>query len=335
MKLSKEVKVGIFAFAGIVIFILGFNFMMGFNFLKTYSRYYVVYNNTNGIIKSTQVLINGFKIGQVEEVDLLNPGDASKILVTIAVDGSIKMPKGTTAQISSTDLLGTKALQLRLGTGSTILQPRDTLDASVEEGLAETINNLVSPLKEKSEQVLATLDRVLQSMNSIFDSTGTAKLSNGVDDLTGTLHHVRNITMRLDNLTQNQEGRLNNMFAHTESILLNLKNNNEVLTHSLKNVAKITDSIAASDLKQTISNLNTSLASLHIMLDKVNRGEGTLGQLANNDELYKNLSSSSKELSLLLADMQKYPGRYVTVSVFGGSKRAEKSDKKREQDQKK
>lgn len=335
MKLSKEVKVGIFAFVGIVIFVLGFNFMMGFNFLKTYSRYYVVYSNTGGVIKSTQVLINGFKIGQVEEVELLNPGDASRILVTIAVDGSIKMPEGTRAKITSTDLLGTKALQLQLGSGTTVLQPLDTLESAIEEGLAETINNLVSPVKEKSEQVLATLDRVLQSMNSIFDSTGAKKLSNGVDDLTGTLSHVRNIAQRLDNLTQNQEGRLNSMFAHTESILLNLKNNNEVLTHSLKNVAKITDSLAASDLKQTIAHLNSSLASLHVMLDKVNRGEGSLGQLANNDELYKNLSSSSKELSLLLADMQKYPGRYVTVSVFGGSKRAEKSDKKREQDQKK
>lgn len=335
MKLSKEAKVGIFAFAGIVIFILGFNFMMGFNFLKTYSRYYVVYANTGGVIKSTQVLINGFKIGQVEEVDLLHPGDASRILVTIAVDGSIKMPKGTKAKITSTDLLGTKALQLELGNGTTVLHPFDTLEPAVEEGLAETINNLVSPVKEKSEQVLATLDRVLQSMNSIFDSTGTKKLSNGVDDLTGTLHHVRNITQRLDNLTKNQEGKLNNMFAHTESILLNLKNNNEVLTHALKNVSKITDSIAASDLKQTISRLNGSLAALQTMLDKVNRGEGSLGQLANNDELYKNLTSSSKELSALLADMQKYPGRYVTISVFGGNKRAEKADKKREQEQKK
>lgn len=334
MKLSKEIKVGLFAFTGVVVFVVGFNFMMGFSFFKPYSRYHVVYSNTGGVVKSTQVLINGYKIGQVEEVSLLVPGDASKILVTMAVDGSIKLPQGTAAEISSSDLLGTKIIQLNLGNGTTILQENDTLQSSIEEGLAESISKMVSPIKEKSEQVLATLDRVLQSLNSVFDSSGTVKLSKGVDDLTGTLSHVRNITMRLDNLSKNQEGRLNDMFVHTESILRNLKNHNEVLGSAMKNIAIITDSLAASELKSTVNRLNQSLASLDVMLVKINKGEGTFGQLANNEELYHNLASSSKELTLLLADIQKYPGRYINVSVFGGSKRAEKADKKREADKK-
>ncbi len=79
-----------------------------------------------------------------------------------------------------------------------------------------------------------------------------------------------------------------------------------------------------------INNLNKALFEMGVMLDKINRGEGTLGQLANNDSLYKNISGSSRELTLLLADMQKYPGRYFTVSVFGNSKRANKTDKKRD-----
>lgn len=335
MKLSKEVKVGLFAFAGVVVFVLGFNFMMGFNFLKTYSRYYIVYGNSGGLVKSAEVNINGFKIGQVEEVEFLNPKDPSKILVTIAIDGNISLPRGTVAEIGSSDLLSPKSIKMKLGAGPDVHEEKDTLIGTMEIGLAETINSMVSPLKDKSEQVLAALDGVLNSMNTIFDSSGTQKLSKGVDDLTGILANVRNITGRLDNLTENQETRLNEMFVHAESIMRNLRNNNEVISSALNNIKNMTDSLAAADLKSTVNNLDATLGDLHVMIDKINKGEGSFGELANNKELYTNLSSSSKELSLLLSDMQKYPGRYFSISVFGGSKRADKADKKRDKEAKK
>lgn len=331
MKFSKEIKVGLFAFAGVMLLILGYNFLSGFDFFKGYSRYYVVYHNTGGVVKSTQVQINGYKVGQVENIGLLNKGDASRILVVLVMDKNIDLPKGTVARIASTDLLGSKAIDIQLGPGTEILMPGDTLTGAMEEGLAE----IVSPIKEKSEQVLATLDKVLKSMNRIFDSTGTEKLSKGVDDLTGTLANVRSITLRLDNLTASQEKRLEHIFAYTESIMQNLHNNNEVLSKTFRNIKNITDSVAASNLTSTINNLNGTLAEVEVMLKKINKGEGTFGQLANNTELYDNLAKSSKELGLLLADMQKYPSRYVHVSVFGGGKEKRKADAKRDAEMKK
>lgn len=322
---------GLFAFVGIVLLFIGFNFMKGFSFTKSYARYYIVYNNSAGVVKSTQVLINGFKIGQVEDVGFLSPGNASKILVTIAVDGDVAMPRGTVAEIASSNLLGTKVININLGDGLEIIPANDTLEAKIESDLSE----IIAPIKEKSVQVLATLDKVLVSMNSVFDSTGTQKLAKGVDNLTGTIAHIRNISERLDNLSKDQEKRITDMFSHTESIMRNLRNNNELISHTIKNVKHITDSIAAADVTSTINNVSKTLAEMNVMLNNINAGKGSLGQLASNQELYTNLSSSSKELTLLLADMQKYPGRYFTVSVFGNSKRADKADKKREAEKKK
>lgn len=332
MKLSKEVKVGLFAFTGVVVFVVGFNFMMGFHLFKTYSRYYILYDNSAGLVKSAEVNLNGVKIGQVEEVRFLNPKDPGKVLVSIAVDADIPLYGGTIAEIGSNELLSPKSIKIIQGNDPVTYQPKDTLPGRIEIGLAESINTMVAPLKDKSEQVLAALDGVLLSMNTIFDSTGTRKLAKGVDDLTGTLAHIRNITGRLDHLSAVQENRLNEMFTHAESIMRNIRNNNQVISNALANIRNITDSLAASELKSTVNNLNKTLSDLHVMVDKINKGEGSLGQLANNQELYTNLSSSSKELSLLLADMQKYPGRYFSISVFGGNKRADKADKKRERD---
>ncbi len=331
IKISKNLKVGVFAFAGIVVLFIGFNFMKGFDFLKSYTKYYIVYKNSAGVVKSTEVLINGFKIGQVEDVGFLNPGDPSKILVTIVVDGQVKMPKGTVAEIASSNILGNKVINIHLGNETEYIASKDTLIGKIEQDFSE----IVAPIKEKSEQILTTLDKVFASMNSAFDSTGTAKLSKGIDNLSGTLANINNITSHLSAISTEQEKRVSAMFEHTESILRNLRNNNELIAISIKNVKQITDSIAASNLKSTINHVNTSLAEITDLIDKINKGEGTLGQLANNTELYTNLSSSSKELTSLLADMQKYPGRYFTVSVFGNSKRADKADKKREEDKKK
>jgi phospholipid/cholesterol/gamma-HCH transport system substrate-binding protein len=194
---------------------------------------------------------------------------------------------------------------------------------------------MVSPLKDKSEQVLVALDRVLSSMNDVFDSTGTKKLSKSVNDLSATINNVKNITQRFDELSANESERITQMLINLESITRNLKQNNEVITSSLKNINRITDSIAASDLTKTINNVKDVMAQMTVALQNINNGNGTLGKLAKDDSLYINLNNSSRELSLLLKDMQEYPGRYVHVSVFGGKKQAKEADKKREQDKSK
>ena len=334
IKISKEIKVGVFAFLGIAVFILGYNFLKGYDLFKSHNKYFVVYKNVDGIVKSTQVTINGLMVGQISNITMLNKGDASNILVTMMVNSDIKLPKQSKATITGTDLLGTKVISLVLSKNNEILENEDTLVAGVEESLTSTITGMVSPLKEKSEQVLVTLDRVLRSMNDIFDSSGTQKLAGGINDFSGTMVHIRNITDRLDQLTADENEKLKGMFTSAESILLNLHNSNEVIAKTLKNISFISDSLAASNLKATINNTNRVMKEFSITLEKINKGEGTLGKLANDNQLYDNLTKTSAELTALTKDMQEYPGRYFSVSVFG-NKRGEKQDKKREEDKKK
>lgn len=335
MKRSKEIKVGIFTIIGITLLVFGYNFLKGFNPLRGYNKYYVVYDNVSGIVKSTQVTINGLKVGQVEEIGMLREGDPTKILVTLILENSIKLPVGTTASISSQGLLGSTDIVVVPAAGTTYLNNKDTLIAGYEESLTGVIQKVIPPLKEKSEQVLVTLDKVLLSINKIFDSTSTKNLTNGIDDLSGTLRNMRSITARFDKLTEEENAKLKSMFENIESITRNLKNNNEAIASAMKNIAKITDSVAAADLTATINHTRTVMKEFSVTLDKINRGEGSLGKLANDSSLYANINTTSEELTSLMKDMQAYPGRYFSISVFGGTKRADKQDKKREENLKK
>ena len=51
------------------------------------------------------------------------------------------------------------------------------------------------------------------------------------------------------------------------------------------------------------------------MMEKINKGEGSVGMLVNDQKLYKNLTSASGSLDSLLQDMEAHPKRYF--SVFG------------------
>jgi phospholipid/cholesterol/gamma-HCH transport system substrate-binding protein len=53
------------------------------------------------------------------------------------------------------------------------------------------------------------------------------------------------------------------------------------------------------------------------VLEKINKGQGTLGQMVNNDTLYQHLDQSARDLDLLLKDLKANPKRYVHFSVFG------------------
>lgn len=329
MKYAKEIKVGIFAVIGVLLLVAGYNFLKGFNPLHRYNKYYVVYNNVNGIVKSTQVTINGLKVGQVEEIGMVQEGDPTRLLVTLFVENTIKLPVGTTATIASTGLLGSTDIVIEPASGASFYANKDTLVAGYQESLQGAIKKIVDPIKEKSEKVLVTLDNMLNSMNKIFDSTGSKKLERSIDDFSGTMSNVRSLTGRMDQLTAEEYNSLKGMMDNLDAITRNLKANNDAIAKALKNVSKITDSIAAADLTATINHTRDVMQSFSTTLENINQGKGSLGKMATDTSLYNNLNSTSAELSSLLRDMQEYPGRYFSVSVFGGSKRADKEDKKR------
>ena len=110
--------------------------------------------------------------------------------------------------------------------------------------------------------------------------------------------------------------------AHTLNTLLS--ENKTQLDSSITNInkitsnfAKISDSLASAGLSQTVRNLEGTLKNMDSLLAKIKDGEGSLGKLMTDEELYKNLEEASRDLDLLLQDFRLNPKRSVNVSVFG------------------
>ncbi|MDO8771050.1 MAG: hypothetical protein Q7K57_20545, partial [Burkholderiaceae bacterium] len=52
------------------------------------------------------------------------------------------------------------------------------------------------------------------------------------------------------------------------------------------------------------------------LMGKIEHGDGTLGKLVNQDQLYKRADKVLSEVEGLIADIKKNPNRYFKFSVF-------------------
>lgn len=305
MKISNEVKVGIAFTLTIAGFFWGMNFLKGTDLFSTSNKYYVVYDDVNGIVKSNPVIMNGFKIGQVDKI-IYAEDKSGRLIVTLRVDDNVFIPKSSNAVIVSSDLLGSKAIELEMSEDKTPAKNGDTLVGNVQSGLTDQIK----PLKSKAEGLVTSLDSLSFALTQLINERSRSSLNN----IFANLEHT---TEGLDKMVNNSNSKLNSMLANIDGVAGNLNNRQSDINGILKNVNSLSDSLSRLQLNLTIEKLNKTIAELNSVLGKIDNSQGSLGKLVNDDSLYNNLNSASANLDKLLIDLKANPGRYVNISVFG------------------
>lgn len=316
MKVSKEVKVGILVTVAIGLFIYGFNLLKGKNIFSSERKYYAVYQNINGLVEANPVQVNGLKVGQVRKIEFM-PDNSGRLVVTMVIDNDdIKIPKGSIAKITS-DLLGSSSIQLTLGTGNLVAMAGDTLVSDIEEDLKKAVDKRIAPLQKKVESLISSIDSVVVIVQAILNEDARENLTQSFEGVKNAILSLERTSMRLDTLMASEKYKLSNIFSKIESISTNIANNNDKITNVINNFSSISDSLAKANFKQTIDNANAAISNTTSILDKINRGEGSMGMLLNNDSLYKALEKSSTDLDKLIIDLRVNPERYMHFSVFG------------------
>ena len=156
MKLSKEAKVGLMAVLAMVLLYFGFHILKGSDvFSRTY-KYYVIYDNIDGLTASNPVLLNGLNVGRVQEIKLLQD-QKNHLLVTLDVQKGIVLPKGTTALLADGGLLGGKVIHLSIGSSSVNLQDNDTLIGKREAGISALLQEKALPLVTHADSLVLNL----------------------------------------------------------------------------------------------------------------------------------------------------------------------------------
>ncbi len=300
-KVSNETKVGALAAIAITFLVLGYNFLAGRGslFSKKYTLNAILTDVTE-ISKSTPVLYNGYKVGNVTDVELLKP--EGKFRVFFVINEDIDIPEHSSIKISSA-LLGGKALNLIFSSNKKLAENGQTLSSMADTTLMESMSNVLKPLNTKINSIVNSLDSLLAS----------GELNQSVASFNTSLKSFTRTSNNASALLEQNMPKLTAIMSNVESITGNLKSNNEKISLSIANLKNVSDNLAAAKLKETVEKANETLAQLSGIMDKINSGEGSLGLLVNDKALYNNLNNAAADLDKLIKDLNRFPAKYIPV----------------------
>lgn len=305
MKLSSEVKVGVIGIIVIFLIFWGVKYLLGSNLFKSTHRYYALYETVDGLEAAAPVLMKGFKIGSVAEVQFHQAKEPS-FVVGIDIEKKIRIPLGSSADIFSADLLGSKALRITTSKAQEFHEPRDTLNSEIVQDMLSSVMNSLSPVMNNIERLTSTLDSVGISLYNVLNDPATKGTILDLNEAAASLKH-----------SLSDDGDIAESLENLSAISGSLRDQNDKIAASIGNIEAITRDIEQSDLDSILGNLEAVSLSLKSVSGKIDSGSGTVGKLINDDELYQNLTSLSADLDSLILDLKNNPEKYVQFSVFG------------------
>ena len=328
MKISKEFKIGVVVVCALIAFVWGVNFLKGSNIFSKKNYLYALYPKIDGLIEASPILINGFKVGQVSEISLLKLNDTNKVLVKFLIFSDVMIPKNSTARSVSSDLLGSKAVEIVFSTEKDFVKSGDTLIAALEPGFKQELDKRIAPIQAKAENLISAMDSVIEVVSSILNAKTRDNLDKSIEGVRKAILTLEQTAYKLDDLVGTEKAKISSILSHINNISADLDKSGKKIDNIIANLSNVSDSLAKAQLKSAIDEADKSLKQLNMMLTRINEGEGTIGKLAKNDTLYYNLNKSTVDLDKLLKDLRVNPERYIHFSVFG--RKEKRKDKPKE-----
>ena len=293
---TKEVKIALAVLISAVILVVGIEYLKGINLMKPTNYYYIEYKNVTGLTVSTPVVIDGFKVGLVREINY-NYDKPGPVTVEVSLDNQLKVPSGSKA-VLMVDFLGTATIDLRLNKYvSTYHSAGDVLMGENAPDMLGSIQNNVLP---QLTAMLPKIDTILTGIQAIVTNPA---LSESID-------HLNRITADLE-VSSKKLSHI--MDKDMPPILANV-------TGITENVNEFSSRLNELDLKKTVVSVDSTLLSLQSITNKLNNNDNTLGLLLNDKQLYDGLLNTVGSADSLLIDLRLNPKRYVHFSLFGRKK---------------
>ena len=311
MNLSRELKTAFFIIGCILVFIFGFSYLKGSSLLSKEKVVHALYNDVEGLVVGANVTISGMNVGKVRAIDFDENYDKIKVTFTLRED--LVFSNQSVAQLYEAGLIGGKAIAILPQYDSTVeaVADHDVLPSEIKPGLTELVNQQIAPLQDKIEGLLTSADSLFAGVSNVMNYQTQNNIKATLEGLAATVNNINALSSSVNRILEaNEKG-----FAST------LNNLDDVT----QNLTQLTDSLNQMPLVSTVKNFEATSAQLKKIIDGLESGEGSAGQLLNDKALYDNLVTSAESLDALLTDLKEHPKRYVHFSIFG---RKEKSNQK-------
>ena len=231
-------------------------------------------------------------MGIVRELyyDYDRPGN---VVAEIDVEPDLRIPKGSSAELAAEMLGGVRMNLLLANNPREKYQAGDTIPGGLNSGMMGEVGELVPQLK----QMLPKLDSIMASLNTLLADPA----------IPATLPNIENLTANLSATS----GQLQTLMAHDIPQLTGKLNTIG------DNFVTISGNLKEIDYAAAMQQVDSTLANVKMITDKLGRKDNTVGLLLNDPTLYNNLNATTANAASLLEDLRLHPKRYVHFSIFG------------------
>ncbi len=333
--MSREVKIGLLTFLVLVTMIWGYTFLKGRNLLSPANELFTTYEDVTDLNVSSPIMVNGYKIGTVTKIKL-NPKDVKKMDVFYLIDSDYKIPKNAVANLKSLGFVDGKGIFLEFDkecSGADCAVSGDELKGNTISLLGsmlgtEDISQYSTELTQSARSIIANIGKegepgsvnetvrqleVISKNIAAITATTDKLMDNSARNLEKTIQNMVSVSGALAKSNQRIEGIISNLDKITADISKSNLGNTITKTNETLDVSKS----AIADLKTTLSTTSQTMTELNAVLAKLKNGEGSMGKLMNDKDLYTNLEATTHNLNMLLQDLRLNPKRYAHFSVFG------------------
>jgi phospholipid/cholesterol/gamma-HCH transport system substrate-binding protein len=309
LRIGNEFKIGLTVVVAVLIGFVGFRVMKDVPIFRQGTILFANYEKVDGLSVGTPILVSGIKIGSVQRLTLL-PSDSVQVTLNInQIDG---LPTGSVAYIRSVDILGSRAIEIERGSGSTFIPYGAQIAGVFDEGI-------MGELTSKSEGISTNISESTVKINELLGEFQSLLRDGGKDNISGTLSNLNDATAEIDALIKETNADVKASLQSMKNMLANLENLTSEERGELQSMIKSLDA-TTSELEVISRNLNATSQDLAQIMGKINNGEGTLGLLVNDSSMYHNIDSLTVNMNELIKNLNENPRHYLRhlrlVSLF-------------------
>lgn len=296
MSRGTEIRVGVTVVLALAILIGGILTLSNYSKSRMLRIWHVRFPQTGGLGAGDEVQVNGMRKGAVRSMALVGDG----VVIDLGLSREIQLTRICRVAIRNHGLMGEKVIAVDLRVGGEPYSTRDTISGEFEQGMPE---------------VMASLGTAVNSIKSLTSGLDSLSSSLGSSGIVTTLQNFRKTSEQLRLTVEENRAQLHTTL---ENFAATAKAAKAITADREAQIRKSLDHFAAAaeNMDRLTSRLDSLRTSLQSVATKVDKGQGSLGKLVNDDKLYADLATSAKSLRALIEDVKADPQKYLKFSVF-------------------
>lgn len=292
-----EWKVGVTVLSATVLFVAGVIYLGQMEVGRPGPRVHVRFPEVGGLNVGDPVMVSGLRRGAVAAVDLDDEG----VLVTLKLRPDVVLRSDAAFSVENMGIMGEKFIAVVPGRSPDSLDTGRVIPGGYSPGITEAMAGLGVVLDDIGS-IVARVEGILQEQEI-------------VEPLQETVAMLRDVSAELRGILEENRVGVRTSIESFRSLSQNLdavvRTNREEVDSAVAHVSS-----ASARFDHTMEDLDSTIQSLERIVSRVEEGEGTLGHLTKDEQLYRELLEATGNLNDLLKDIRKNPKRYLKIEIF-------------------